>query len=64
MLKRPNKATPVLEYMRKHGLTLWQLVDEEGNRKIEKAWALMANLDLSYADIEKALVDLIPGQIR
>jgi hypothetical protein len=49
--------------MRQHRLSLFQLVDED-SPAIEKCWRLMRQLGISYTDLERALADRVPGEIR
>ena len=66
--QKPRQAVvEILDFMRKHGLTLSDLIEiggedlkasnpkrKEKARRVEKCWSLMARLSVKFADLEQA----------
>jgi hypothetical protein len=65
--KSRQAVVEILDFMRKHGLTLSDLIEiggedlkasnpkrKEKARRVEKCWSLMARLSLCYAHLEAA----------
>jgi hypothetical protein len=71
MLKRPDKSAEVLEFLRRHRLTVADLTEYGGEdfavlsrRKkahlVDLAWALMARLGIGFQALEHANPALMP----